>query len=945
LEGDAIMSKGSTWNRWDFHLHTPYSILNNQFGSPENDSTWEKYVATIEKEAKEKEIVAIGVTDYFIIEGYKKLKSIQDSGKLQNILLFPNIEFRLDKCIYKSKPGSDPKRINTHVLFSPDVKPNNIEEDFLQNIEFTLENEPYDKSKTRKLTIKNLTEFGQKLQHQHEKFKTEVPFYTGCMNAVVRIEDLKDLLESHFRGNYLIVLADENIGDISWDGQDHAIRKQLIQISHAIFSSSDKSRDFYLGKYHNTKQEFIEEFKSLKPCIWGCDAHCYDEQFLSPDLERFCWIKSEISWEGVKQILYEPEDRVRIQKENPEPNKSIYTISRYKNNDTQINSSLRISSNDIELNHNLITIIGGRGSGKTALLDLIASCFHEGEKLQDLDKSFYYRIFRTPDKKQKTNQPIPVELHFRSSEIFKKEVGKDQNYFDSADILYLTQDHFEEYTKNPEKLYDHINILVFEKYQSEKQVFEEKKQTISALSKEIQKNNLDYQQIQDDIKGKKQQLQIDVQAKKGDKADNLQRIADNEKSSGGSSDVIREATDALISFRKKKQAVIDLIANLGNLAQFLSKVTGGYSVFIESINPVIESFNDENLTKLPLMISGISDVEIIIETDKVNLTKILTSIDDQIVKSEKSITDFEGIDKLIAELRQKSQDIDSVINSLENQIVEITTKEEELIHLEESSERKYLEIITLTEEEKWFLQQIIEKFEKDKDIQLNNITFSSIIVSRKKEDVLSTLLEKVNKLNNPENEIRSTLNQYFDRIYEYFSDKSIQDQLPQIISDINRYSKTLTTKKGVQESEITNAIFTPFFDVGFQIEFNKKELYNLSMGERAIVLLKILLSLDDKPLLIDQPEEHLDNRYIFDDLVPAFRAAKQKRQIIIATHNANLVVNTDSEQVIIAENDDGSLEYRVGSLENTELREDITKILEGGEEAFKKREEKYGMRF
>jgi predicted ATPase len=60
------------------------------------------------------------------------------------------------------------------------------------------------------------------------------------------------------------------------------------------------------------------------------------------------------------------------------------------------------------------------------------------------------------------------------------------------------------------------------------------------------------------------------------------------------------------------------------------------------------------------------------------------------------------------------------------------------------------------------------------------------------------------------------------------------------------------------------------------------------MGERAVVLLKILLALDDKPLLIDQPEEYLDNRYIFDELVPAFRSAKKRRQIIIATHNANL---------------------------------------------------------
>ena len=117
------------------------------------------------------------------------------------------------------------------------------------------------------------------------------------------------------------------------------------------------------------------------------------------------------------------------------------------------------------------------------------------------------------------------------------------------------------------------------------------------------------------------------------------------------------------------------------------------------------------------------------------------------------------------------------------------------------------------------------------------------------------------------------------------------------------------------------------------------------MGERAVVLLKILLALDDKPLLIDQPEEHLDNRYIYNELVPAFRSAKKKRQIIVATHNANLVVNTDAEQVLVAECQNGQLSYQFGTLEDLTIRDSIKTILEGGDEAFKKREEKYGYKF
>jgi len=96
-------------------------------------------------------------------------------------------------------------------------------------------------------------------------------------------------------------------------------------------------------------------------------------------------------------------------------------------------------------------------------------------------------------------------------------------------------------------------------------------------------------------------------------------------------------------------------------------------------------------------------------------------------------------------------------------------------------------------------------------------------------------------------------------------------------------------------------------------------------------------------LIVDQPEESLDNKFIYDELVNAFREAKKKRQIIIATNNANLVVNTDAEQIVIAEFENSKIRYKLGTIEDLQLREDIMPILEGGKEAFRKREEKYGI--
>jgi len=111
-------------------------------------------------------------------------------------------------------------------------------------------------------------------------------------------------------------------------------------------------------------------------------------------------------------------------------------------------------------------------------------------------------------------------------------------------------------------------------------------------------------------------------------------------------------------------------------------------------------------------------------------------------------------------------------------------------------------------------------------------------------------------------------------------------------------------------------------------------------------LLLLYLALDDaddRPLIIDQPEENLDPKSVFDELVDLFIQAKGKRQVIMVTHNANLVINTDADQIIIAQSgahESGGLPpitYTSGGLEDFEIRKAVCDILEGGEHAFRER--------
>lgn len=139
---------------------------------------------------------------------------------------------------------------------------------------------------------------------------------------------------------------------------------------------------------------------------------------------------------------------------------------------------------------------------------------------------------------------------------------------------------------------------------------------------------------------------------------------------------------------------------------------------------------------------------------------------------------------------------------------------------------------------------------------------------------------------------------------------------------------------------------TDHISIRYGIEYDGVDIRKLSPGTRGIVLLLLYLALDDgdnRPLVIDQPEENLDPKSVFEELVDLFIQAKSHRQVIMVTHNANLVINTDADQIIIAESGPhphGSLPpitYRSGGLENAEIRKAVCDILEGGEHAFQER--------
>lgn len=152
-------AKGSLWNKWDLHVHTPASLINH-YSAGSQEETWKAYVKDLE--SLPPEIKVIGVNDYIFIDGYRKLLEVKSKGGLKNIeLLIPVIELRL-----KEFGGAKNKfsRVNFHIIFSEELPPDLIEQQFINRLKTKyLVNPKYEKiakSWSSLVTRESLEELG-----------------------------------------------------------------------------------------------------------------------------------------------------------------------------------------------------------------------------------------------------------------------------------------------------------------------------------------------------------------------------------------------------------------------------------------------------------------------------------------------------------------------------------------------------------------------------------------------------------------------------------------------------------------------------------------------------------------------------------------------------------------------------------------------------------------
>jgi hypothetical protein len=347
-------------------------------------------------------------------------------------------------------------------------------------------------------------------------------------------------------------------------------------------------------------------------------------------------------------------------------------------------------------------------------------------------------------------------------------------------------------------------------------------------------------------------------------------------------------------------------------------------------------------------------------TDSRTLAQVTQAID--ALKEKSKLT--EAKKKEYEKFQQDKQKLEELVSSIAKEIAELDQIVAPKIKADQENRlNAYLDAFDLLKEERQVLEQLYDPLKQA--LQKSNETARKLtFISRTTFDVGQhvsrgiELFDRRKSVFADKESLEAALNLFLDSIQQTdFNRDAIKTALQVLLDAFKPSTMRDQLRTGYTPKDFADWFFNVgVFSTTYGIKFDNKDLRFLSPGEKGIVLLLLYLEAeegDNRPLIIDQPDDNLDNLSVYPNLIEYFRTRKQTRQIIIITHNPNLVVTTDSEQVIVASFDGiraPKISYRSGALEDTNaegpvlgIREEVCRILEGGTKAFQLREARYAL--
>lgn len=930
-----LYKSGSRWRKWDLHLHTPETLKEDNYSGNTPEEKWGSFCTDIN--TNEAEISVVGITDYLLIDNYKKFVSLVDEGKITKKfdLIIPNIELRLTPIT------ADGKALNLHLLIDPAFVPQ-LDARIFSKLKLKNGNTTYDASKN------SLIRLGKTI---NSSFSDEEAYKEGARKFVIDFDTLKEVFDNDVDlHKHCLIVVSNSSNDGATGITDHSsfftgnasdldVKRQAVyKLVDAIFSSNPSDYNYFLGKSNSdTKDVVIKKCGSLKPCIHGCDAHTNSKIF-NPDQKRFCWIKANPTFEGLRQIIFEPQERVAIQELIPDEKELYRVIDRIEISDPCFTSA------PIELNPNLNVIIGSRSSGKTTLLNSIAKAIDSTE--------FYERNKKAPVSKEppKTNVFWLDGAQSDNKEIQKGITYIPQNYInslaeateDNAPILAIAEsalfDNQDEISQKREELDSRIESLnrtintdVYQLFIIRKQISEQKEKIKKigdkkGIEEQIKKIDLEIAKLQKDLTKDEAKLLTELRKEYSENNKIIESL---------------EYDSEILS-----QELIDVNEDISNIfidrgVEFKSKeLTNEFNAFLKDTQKQYVddylSFVKEKNKKILEEIKNLKAVNKKILEDN----SVLIKKSKQNTSAEQKVKEKDIQDKKLIEIGKAEISLKTFEESLSSLLAKIIDS-----HKTRSGVRN--EFITIAKGN-------LEGIEYSAVVGIDNIKLNKF------------LADTINFHNSVDaRPSLSLLDGYKtdDQLNQsaLVKNENIKTVIDLIMADL------LKTKSGIDIQKAVEGILDDFEFINYSLKYEDDLFIAMTPGKKSLVVLKLLVesSKDRYPILIDQPEDDLDSRSISGEIVEFLRTKKKNRQIILVTHNANIAIKADAEEIIVAnrhgqqhKNKDNTMfDYASGAIENSfvnktaintlekmGIREHSCELLEGGEEAFENRKNKYNLK-
>lgn len=1000
------LKKGAQWLKWDLHLHTPDTKLNNAGFEIKNKDKWEKYCEILENS----DVAVFGITDYFSVDNYFKLTNIfREKYRCSNKVFFPNIEFRLDVSV-----NNKAEEVNIHVLFSNDTSESDIK-NFLSKLETAI-------------TVNTVKKTCDQLKSEDD-FK----------KASINYNDLKDTLKKVFGNNecYIILSACNNQG-IRPDNK--SLRKMMIsdeidKICQGFFGNSNSTKHFLKEDRYEADEKGQREISKKCPVFTGSDAHSFDDlehklgkTYIKKnnnneicDSSEITWIKADPTFDGLKQVLIEPEERVYIGKTPP-------IIEKINNNRTKYIKSLSINSVEdydgkhgkwfdnveIDLNPELVAIIGNKGSGKSALADIIGLCGNHKKNFSFLNENKF--------KKGDVSKYFNANLKWVSDELtMKRKLSDVSDNEEIETVKYLTQGYFEtltneistakEFQKEIENVaFNHLGLEDKLGFQSFEDLINHQKQSIEKeiklLIAQLEESNIQIIKLERKLNPKhKEEIENKLRQKESElnaiiEPSQVANPIEDETVSSQNKLILEEIEKLKIEIKNVEKSISDNeqkkvylskeLDDLKNLKKQIEIELEKIESFKKQQDSIIKKYglDSDTLLNATSDLKGLNDL---IKTKEAELKESKELLGEELASDANFISSKQNLETLNLNLTTKQENLNIPLKKYQIYLKEKKDWEERRSKILGTDSAP--DTIAFFKNELEYLNSVLDN--KVKKLKEGRIEISEKIFDKNQEviAVYKNLKQKLDKIIEDNKDLLGSYkinietklsfdNEFKDKFFKninqnqsgtFYSIEGGNLQFEKLIKDIDFDNKEEVTnfllntvealfedKRDKQEKEkryldgqikdplnLYNILFSlSFLRRNYELMHNNKTLQRLSPGEKGALLLifYLLLDKDDKPLIIDQPEDNLDNHSVANILVPFIRKAKSKRQIILVTHNPNLAVVSDAEQVIfvnIDKENGNAFEYQSGSIENRYINNQIVKVLEGAMPAFNKRKHKY----